>query len=341
MEAHTLSRRTFLAAMGSAFACPPEVAVRLMASIPSRTLRVGIVLPVVNGRVPINARDVYSGVTLALAETERSGELFGQQIKLFDRRVATSESGAPRSIASAARELISQRSLAVIIAGTSNAECSSIGRAADEKELLSFNVSCTADFLRAQDCRPGNMYHIAASDAMIAGVRASDTHRQFNAAVELWHASLERYGAAQLNDRFAARFSRPMTSLAWAGWMAVKVAWETSLRAQSVEPAKLLAVLRKEETRFDGHKGAPLSFRKWDNQLRQPVYAVVPDGTRGRVVAEFPDVGRNNEESIRQQLDRFGAGRRMRCPNHDDAETRSNERITGARPEEPGPRGLR
>jgi ABC transporter substrate binding protein (PQQ-dependent alcohol dehydrogenase system) len=183
------------------------------------------------------------------------------------------------------------------------------------------------------------MYHIAASDAMITGAKASDRQLPQKATVELWHSSLERYGAAQLNDRFTARFSRPMTSLAWAAWMAVKVAWETSLRAQSVEPARLLAELRKAEIQFDGHKGAPLSFRTWDNQLRQPLYAVVPDGAKGRVVAEFPDVGRNNQESLRQQLDRFGAGRSMTCPNRGD--TWSTEKITGGRPEEPRPRGTR
>ena len=82
--------------------------------------------------------------------------------------------------------------------------------------------------------------------------------------------------------------------------MAVKIAWETSLRAGSTDPAALLTFLEKESTQFDGHKGAPLSFRAWDHQLRQPLYAVAG----AKVIAELPDVGKGGEQ--REQLDRFG-----------------------------------
>jgi hypothetical protein len=63
-----------------------------------------------------------------------------------------------------------------------------------------------------------------------------------------------------------------------------------------------LAVLDKTTTQFDGHKGAPLSFRSWDHQLRQPLYAVARDS----VIAELPDVGRNSDQSITTQLDKYG-----------------------------------
>ena len=340
MEDHTFSRRSFLGVVASAFVGSRAPATNLVYSVPARTLRVGIVLPVAHSGLA-KASDIYSGVTLALAETQRSGELFGQRIALVERRVATRDDGHAGAIASAARELIAQGKLAVLIGGISPEESEAIGKLSAETQTVSINVAATADSLRAQDCSRRTMYHIAASDAMIAGAKASVANVPPSATVELWHRSLERYGAAQLNDRYTARFKRPMTSLAWAGWMAIKVAWEASLRAESIEPADLLAVLQKDETQFDGQKGAPLSFRTWDNQLRQPLYAVVPDSRGGRVVAELPDVGKNDEESMRELLDRFGAGRTTTCRTRGGVEARSNERITGARLEGPRWRGFR
>jgi ABC transporter substrate binding protein (PQQ-dependent alcohol dehydrogenase system) len=125
-------------------------------------------------------------------------------------------------------------------------------------------------------------------------------------SIELWSSTLERYGAAQLNDRYRARFGRSMSSAAWAGWVAVKIAWEASLRARSVESNALLRVLESDATQFDGHKGTPLSFRRWDHQLRQPLYATERGANHERVVADLPDVGRNNARPMRDELDEFG-----------------------------------
>ena len=47
-----------------------------------------------------------------------------------------------------------------------------------------------------------------------------------------WHASLERYGAGELNERYARRFGRRMSSTAWCGWAATKAVVEAALRAR-------------------------------------------------------------------------------------------------------------
>jgi hypothetical protein len=86
-----------------------------------------------------------------------------------------------------------------------------------------------------------------------------------------WHPSLTRFGAEQLNSRFESRFGAPMDSLAWASWLAVKIAAEMALRSTPLE-----------RLRFDGHKGEPLWFRPEDHVLRQPLYVVAG----GKVVAE-------------------------------------------------------
>ena len=102
--------------------------------------------------------------------------------------------------------------------------------------------------------------------------------------IAFWHPSLARFGAAQLSDRFRARHGVAMTSDAWAGWMAVKIIWESALRATAADALRD-AIAR---SAFDGHKGRALRFGP-DNILRQPLMIVIPDvaGTPDRLVAEI------------------------------------------------------
>ena len=123
------------------------------------------------------------------------------------------------------------------------------------------------------------------------------------ASVVVWHHALERYGAAQVNDRFGARFGRAMPEAAWPAWVAAKIAWEAASgpRAALPPPRRLAAA----GARYDGHKGRPLDFRPWDHQLRQPLYVATsgPDG-RPRLASVPPDGG---ETPSRTVLDRLGA----------------------------------
>ena len=109
----------------------------------------------------------------------------------------------------------------------------------------------------------GNVFHVSSSPA--------ERLERWDGEGEVvdWHHSLTRFGAEQLNSRFEARFGAPMDSLAWASWLAVKIAAETALRATPLE-----------RLRFDGHKGVPLWFE--NQRLRQPLYVV----KGGKVVAE-------------------------------------------------------
>lgn len=77
-----------------------------------------------------------------------------------------------------------------------------------------------------------------------------------------WHGSLQRYGAAQLNDRYKAKTGRAMDENAWYGWFGVKII------AESISHGRDLS-----ECRVDGHKGAVLSFS--DRRIKQPLYVVV------------------------------------------------------------------
>ncbi|HEV7516973.1 MAG TPA: ABC transporter substrate-binding protein, partial [Thermoanaerobaculia bacterium] len=85
----------------------------------------------------------------------------------------------------------------------------------------------------------------------------------------LWHPALVSGGAVQLNQRFQARWNRPMGPLAWMAWAAVKAATELALRAPA-GPGLAAGLARFQ---FDGHKGFPLHFDS-NHFLRQPIYLV-------------------------------------------------------------------
>lgn len=85
--------------------------------------------------------------------------------------------------------------------------------------------------------------------------------------LHVWHASLERYGAAQLNDRFKAA-GITADDQAWLGWFAVKLLWESAVRGRAPGAGT-----------YDGHKGVPLRFNA-AGVLVQPLYEVKDGETR-------------------------------------------------------------
>ena len=82
----------------------------------------------------------------------------------------------------------------------------------------------------------------------------------------LWHHSLERYGAGQLNDRFKAA-GITIDEQAWLGWFAVKLLWEAGVRDKNPR-----------ELSYDGHKGTGLRFNR-HGVLVQPVYRMNTERT--------------------------------------------------------------
>ena len=96
----------------------------------------------------------------------------------------------------------------------------------------------------------------------------------------LWDATLVKFGAAQLNERFRRKFDGVMTPDAWTGWFAVKALTETLLPAPADRCRDITA------RRFDGHKGTALRFDRATGALLHPTYLVTHE--RGqRVVTEI------------------------------------------------------
>jgi len=86
-----------------------------------------------------------------------------------------------------------------------------------------------------------------------------------------WARPHEQWGATQLQDRFLHQAKRWMTDRDYAAWMAVRAVGEAATRAKSADPATISAFLRSDRFELAAYKGARLSFRSWDGQLRQPI----------------------------------------------------------------------
>ena len=248
------------------------------------TLRIGLVLPDSAARTP-QMRAAARGVTLGVEEATRSAALFGRTVVMVEG-------------ADAAR-LVREGRVQALLGGFATDECAALGDVAERSGVLFVDLGCSADELRGRQCRM-SAFHVAPSAAML-----EDAAREAGVAggaAAAWDSRLERFGADQLNQRFRARFGEEMDSQGWVGWFAVKVLWESTLRARSTAPLALRQYLQSDAAQFDGHKGRPLSFRPWDHQLRQPLYVSAP----GSDPVEAPHATPGSDEPSRDLLDRLG-----------------------------------
>ena len=104
-------------------------------------------------------------------------------------------------------------------------------------------------------------------------------------APEAWQTSWDRYGAQQLSRRFKKAAGRPMAGADWAAWMATKAIIEVAIKFPDSRQHR--RALRSPDLVLDGFKGARLSFRPWDQQLRQPVF-LAQGGIGGGIAGVAP-----------------------------------------------------
>lgn len=257
------------------------------------TLRIGLVLPDSAARTPAS-RDAARGVRMGVEEAARSASLFGRAVVLVE--------------GTDAERVVADGRVSALLGGLADDECRALGEVAVGLGVIFVNLGCGSDALRGEACRRTTL-HVAPSAAMLA-----DAVRQAGiegGGAEAWDARLDRFGADQLNQRYRARFGVGMDAEGWAGWFAVKLLWESSLRARSSSPAALLRYLDTAAAQWDGHKGRPLSFRGWDHQLREPLYVTGPSASDP---VEVPRASPGADESSRDLLDRLGTPQsRTRC----------------------------
>ncbi|PDT45055.1 branched-chain amino acid ABC transporter substrate-binding protein [Sinorhizobium fredii] len=91
---------------------------------------------------------------------------------------------------------------------------------------------------------------------------------------EGWAAVLEQWGAVQLQNRFESAAKREMRPRDYAAWTALRSVGEAVTRINSADPAKLRSHILSDAFGLDGFKGRPLTYRRWNGQLRQPMPVV-------------------------------------------------------------------
>jgi hypothetical protein len=131
--------------------------------------------------------------------------------------------------------------------------------------------------------RPGPDRRAAALSTWRTGAGA---HAAEEARVAEWHPALVKFGAAQLNERFARATGTGMTAEAWAGWIAMKALGEAALRAEAA--GSLCGALTRQA--LDGHKGQPLRFDPVTRELNQPLYVVTDRAVLAEIDTTNPSV---------------------------------------------------
>ncbi len=91
-----------------------------------------------------------------------------------------------------------------------------------------------------------------------------------------WTPAFQSYSALQMQHRFKQFAHREMTERDYGGWLAVNIIGDAVIRGRTVSPAGIRAYLRSDNFLIAGFKGQGLTFRTWDQQLRQPVLIAQP-----------------------------------------------------------------
>lgn len=86
-----------------------------------------------------------------------------------------------------------------------------------------------------------------------------------------WHRSFEQYAGTQMQNRFEREAKRTMTERDYYAWLAVRVFGEAVLRTNSADLTTLKSFMLSKEFGVAGFKGVGMTFRSWDQQLRQPI----------------------------------------------------------------------
>lgn len=91
-----------------------------------------------------------------------------------------------------------------------------------------------------------------------------------------WHATLENWGASQLQNRFYKQAKRGMRPLDFQMWLAMRTIGESATRIKSNDVKALRDFIFGPTFELAGFKGQSFSYRPWDHQLRQPILLAQP-----------------------------------------------------------------
>ena len=178
------------------------------------------------------------------AAIERAARKFGAKIvETRELRVRGDRAGAPTAATSRSR-----RQIPVF---TQDAPEHDVVMVADESDIF-------GEYLpyRTWDPRP-----VVGTQGLIASA---------------WHRSQEQWGATQVQRRFEKFAGRWMFERDYTAWLTVRIIGEAVTRTGSAEPQTIRDYLRGDQFEIAAFKGEGLTFRNWNQQLRQPILVVGP-----------------------------------------------------------------
>lgn len=91
-----------------------------------------------------------------------------------------------------------------------------------------------------------------------------------------WHRSHEQWGGSQMQRRFTKFTNRVMLERDYTGWLAVRSIGEAVSRIGKADPQSIREFLFTESFKLGAFKGEGLTFRPWNQQLRQPILLAAP-----------------------------------------------------------------
>jgi hypothetical protein len=220
--------------------------------------RIAVVAPATSGTW-------LRGARLGMEEGRRAASLLRRHVELIE----VASGSDPAAVA----EREAEAGTLVLVAALEHGQWEALETAAAGRNLVL--IDARPRYPPGSACPPG---------AFRIGIPSRGDADRHSPA--LWHESLVRYGAAQLNERYRREFREGMDEAAWSGWFAVKVATETVLRVGEPVASAVEDFLTSRGAAFDGHKGQPLRFDPASRSLVHPVYVTSDPGTR--VEIEWP-----------------------------------------------------
>lgn len=95
--------------------------------------------------------------------------------------------------------------------------------------------------------------------------------------VALWETTMPDPAGQAFNDKIRAQWGEGADPTAWSSYHAIKIILDTVMATGTNDAEAMIAHLEAPDTTFDVLKGAGVSFRPWDHQLRQPLYSLTVD----------------------------------------------------------------
>jgi ABC transporter substrate binding protein (PQQ-dependent alcohol dehydrogenase system) len=86
-----------------------------------------------------------------------------------------------------------------------------------------------------------------------------------------WSRAHEQWGGTQMQNRFEDHAGRWMRERDYTSWLAVRAIGEAVTRTGKAEPAAIRDYLRSDQFELGAFKGEALTFRTWNQQMRQPI----------------------------------------------------------------------